>query len=135
MIYETLRSIEKSIEGNEYTAGGVSYYVGVDRLDNDLPLDLAVKKILLRIEALASSEADIVITSIKHPVNEMRKLCDKWHLDEHICNELLNLVDDDTKMYRCCEDYEYISRGVVGELFRVIEKGKERVLMDFYVVD
>ena len=30
---------------------------------------------------------------------------------------------------------EYISKGVIGEIFRIIEKGQERILVDFYVVD
>ena len=44
MLYETLKNIEKLIEGNEYSAGGVSYYVGIDKLEDGLPLELAVKK-------------------------------------------------------------------------------------------
>ncbi len=135
MLYETLKNIEKLIEGNEYSAGGVSYYVGIDKLEDGLPLELAVKKILLQMEAIALSEIDIVIIPIKQPGNDMRKLCVEWHLDEKICNEILGLLDDDTKMYRCCDDYEYISKGVVGESFRIIEKGNERILVDFYVVD
>ena len=135
MLYETLKNIEKLVEGNEYSAGGVSYYIGIDKLEDGLPLELAVKKILLQTEAIASSEIDIVIIPIKQPGNDIRKLCIEWHLEEQICNEIAGLLDDDSKMYRCCDDYEYISGGAVGEIFRIIEKGKERVLIDFYIAD
>lgn len=43
MLYDELIRIENMIEGNEYFAGGVSYFVGIDKLDSSLSLDLAVK--------------------------------------------------------------------------------------------
>ncbi len=135
MLYEDLKSIGDLLEGNEYSNGGVSYYIGIDKIDNNVSIDFAIKKILLKMEAIASEEKNIVITPIKYPQNEIRNLCAEWHLNEQICNKMLSLVDDDTKMYRCCDDYEYISKGAVGELFRIIEKGRERVLIDFYIVD
>lgn len=109
--------------------------MGVDKIDDELSLDYAIKKFLLEMEAIASSEENIVITPINYPRNEIRNLCAEWHLNEKICNEILSLIDDDTKLYRCCDDYEYISKGNVGEIFRVIEKGQERVVVDFYIID
>lgn len=135
MLYEDLKNIENLLEGNEYCEGGVTYYVGFDKIDSNLSVDIAIKNFFLKMEATASSEKNIVITPIKCPKNEIRNLCAKWHLNEQICNKILSLIDDSTKMYRCCDDYEYISRGVVGEIFRIVEKGQERVLIDFYLVD
>lgn len=36
MIYESLKQIENRIEGEEYTAGGVTFYMTVDKLDFDI---------------------------------------------------------------------------------------------------
>lgn len=135
MIYEKLKSIENLLEGDEYSEGGVSYYISVDKIDDAISLDFALKNILLGIEAIKSFEENIVITPIKCPENEIRKLCKEWHLREQICNKIFSLIDDDTKMYRCCDDYEYISKGCLDEIFRIIEKCEERVLVDFYVAD
>ena len=119
----------------EYFDGGVSYCVGIDKIDGAVSLDFAIKKCLLEMEAIVSSEMKIVITPIKYPRDEIKNLCTEWHLNEQICNKMLSLIDEDTKLYRCCDDYEYISKGVIGEIFRIIEKGQERILVDFYVVD
>lgn len=135
VLYEELKSIENLIEGNEYFDGGVSYCVGIDKIDGAVSLDFAIKKCLLEMEAIVSSEMKIVITPIKYPRDEIKNLCTEWHLNEQICNKMLSLIDEDTKLYRCCDDYEYISKGVIGEIFRIIEKGQERILVDFYVVD
>lgn len=135
MLYDELIRIEKMIEGNEYFSGGVSYFVGIDKLDSSLSLDLAVKNRLLELDAIRSSEKNMVMTQIMHPENELKRLCEEWHLDEKICKIILGAINADTKLYRCCDDFEYISRGAVGEIFRIIEKGKERVLIDFYIAD
>ena len=36
MIYESLKQIENRIEGEEYIAGGVTFYMTVDKLDFDI---------------------------------------------------------------------------------------------------
>ncbi len=52
MLYDELIRIEKMIEGNEYFVGGVSYFVGIDRIDSSISLDLAVKNRLLELDAI-----------------------------------------------------------------------------------
>ena len=135
MLYENLKNIENLLEGNEYSDGGVSYYIGVDKIDKNVSVEVSIKKILLDMGVIFSLEEDIVVTPIICPKNEMRSLCEKWHLDEQIYNQMLDTVDDFTKMYKFCDDFEYISKGNVGEIFRIIENGQERVLIDFYMVD
>lgn len=57
------------------------------------------------------------------------------HVGEEMCNEILRMIGENVKIYRCCNDSEYIFRGNVEAVFRVIENEEERVLIDFYVVD
>lgn len=135
MLYEKLKSIENLFEGDEYSEGGVSYYITFYKIDDTISLDFALKNILLDMEAIQSFEENIVITPIKCPQNEIRKLCEEWHLREQISNKIISLIDNDKKMYRCCDDYEYISKGCVCEIFRIVENGSERILVDFYLVD
>ena len=85
-----LKSIENLIEGNEYFDGGVSYCVGIDKIDGAVSLDFAIKKCLLEMEAIVSSEMKIVITPIKYPRDEIKNLCTEWHLNEQICNKMLS---------------------------------------------
>ena len=35
MLYEDLLSIEKQLEGNEYSDGGISYYVTICKIDSE----------------------------------------------------------------------------------------------------
>lgn len=109
--------------------------MSIEKIDDTIPLDVALKNILLRVEAINSFEENIMMTPIQCPQKEIRKLCKEWHLKEQIYIQIVEIVDNDTKMYRFCDDYEYISKGCISEILRMIEKGKERVFVDFYVVD
>lgn len=135
MFYQKLKKIEQSIQGCEYSDGGVAYCLGIDILDSSITLDRAVKKRLLELNAIISTEIDIVITQIQHPEEELLQICTAWHFDEKICNEILSLVDENVKLYRCCEESEYVAKGNIVDVFRIIEKGPERVLLDYYIVD
>jgi hypothetical protein len=98
-------------------------------------LDLAVKNRLLELEAISSSEESINITQIQQSKEDLLRLCNDWHMDESMCNKILSLVNEDTMLYRCCNESEYVSKGNVGEVFRIIENGNERILMDYYFLD
>lgn len=45
MLYEELKSIENSLEGDKCSEGGVTYYISVDKIDNKGSLDIALKNI------------------------------------------------------------------------------------------
>ena len=132
MLFEELKCIENQIEGNEYFDGGVAYCIAIDKIDHALPLDCAVHQFLS--EVTEEPEINVEITAIKEPKSELRNLCIQWHLDDEITNKILELVDDDTRVYKGCEDYVYVSLGV-SEIYRIIEKENERVVIDFYVTD
>lgn len=104
MLYEDLKIIENLLEGNEYSAHGVTYFVAFDKIDSSLPLDLAVKMRLIELQAIPSSETNIVMTSIEDLKNELKQLYAYWQVDEKICGKFLSMLDEGVKIYRCCDD-------------------------------
>lgn len=135
MLYEELLQIQKMLEGNEYTDGGVSYYIEIDRLDSSVPMSVALKWKLAALRVAPSSEIELNIEKIEAPTEEMKRLSEEWHFDEEISGRMLGLLANNEEMYRFCNDYKYISRGNVGEIFRVIKRGGEMVLIGFYIAD
>lgn len=81
------------------------------------------------------SEIELNIEKIETPREEMKRLSEEWHFDEEISGRMLGLLANNEEMYRFCNDYKYISRGNVGEIFRVIKRGEEMVLIGFYIAD
>lgn len=54
------------------------------KMDNSLPLAEAIKKRLVEMGVIASSEVSIVVTAITNPEAELNNLCAQWHFDEKI---------------------------------------------------
>lgn len=135
MLYEELLQIQKMLEGNEYTDGGVSYYIELDRLDSSVPMSVALKWKLIQLNVASTSEIELNIEKIEAPREEMKRLSEEWYFDEEISGRMLDLLANNEEMYRFCNDYKYISRGNVGEIFRVIKRGEEMVLIGFYIAD
>lgn len=135
MLYEELLQLQKMLEGNEYTDGGVSYYIEFDKLDSSVPMSIALKWKLVALKAVSTAEIKLNIEKIEAPAEEMKRLSEEWHFDEQISSRMLALLANNEEMYRFCNDYEYISRGNVGEIFRVIKRGEEMVMIGFYIAD
>lgn len=92
MLYEELLQIQKMLEGNEYTDGGVSYYIEIDRLDRSVPMSVALKWKLAALRVAPSSEIELNIEKIEAPTEEMKRLSEEWHFDEEISGRMLGLL-------------------------------------------
>lgn len=133
MIFEQLKKLEKSVEGNEYFRGGVGYYFSVDKLDESISLKLALKQRLLEIKAIELTE-NITLTIVDNPQDDINTICENWNFDKTITNEIQNLIDDTTNVYRCCADYQYISKGCVCDIFRIIVKNGKLFCWNFILL-
>lgn len=92
MLYEELSQIQKMLEGNEYTDGGVSYYIEIDRLDSSVPMSVALKWKLAALRVAPSSEIELNIEKIEAPTEEMKRLSGEWYFDEEISGRMLGLL-------------------------------------------
>ena len=135
MLYEDLKLIEKSLEGDEYFNGGVSYCIGIEKYDENVPISISVKRMLMSMNVTSSVKNEIKVVRINDIENELQRLCAEWHFNNNICSSLFNILDEKVEMYSFCEDYEYIAMGNVGEIFRILKKDEEIVCIDFYIVD
>ena len=135
MLYEDLKLIEKSLEGDEYFNGGVSYCIGIEKYDENVPISISVKRMLMSMNVNSSIKNEINVVRINDIENDLQRLCSEWNFNDKICSSLFNILDEKVEMYSFCEDYEYIAMGNVGELFRILKRDEEIVCIDFYIVD
>lgn len=62
-IYESLKEIEDRLEGEEYSGGGVSFYLEVSKLDFDISDNEALKKLFINYGVIDESY-DVSLTSV-----------------------------------------------------------------------
>lgn len=134
MMYDTFKTIEKYIEENEYFAGGVGYYFTVDMLDDTISLSDAIRKLLIEYRAMGEKDKT-ELSELGDAAIEVRKLCEEWHFEKEVTDKAVGCIEQNAKIYKCCEDYEFISYGNICSKFRIIETEKEKVLLEFYIVD
>lgn len=137
MLYEKLGKIEKLLEGEEYFEGGVTYCLSFHKLNSRLSLNDSLKEQLIELEVidLINTNRELNVIFVQQPKLELKKLCDEWHIYKEISDKILELINDEIKMYKFCDDYVYVSSGVVSEIYRIIENEEERILIDFYITD
>ena len=133
-IYNEFKNIENQLSGKEPTIHGGTYYLAVDRLDKIDDILLSLKKYLLKLEAV-NEEDDISLSIINNPEEDIKKICNDWHIEQVLGERLSELISASQRYYKVCEDYCYMSRGNCGEIFRIIETDNELIILDFYITD
>ncbi len=133
-IYNEFKNIENRLSGKEPTIHGGTYYFAVDRLDKSDDIILSLKDYFLKLEAV-NEEDEIILSVINNPDEDIKKICNDWHIEEVLTDRLSELISTSQGYYRVCEDYRYLSRGNCGEIFRIIETDNELIILDFYITD
>lgn len=91
--------------------GGVSYCIGIEKYDENIPISVSAKRMLMSMNVTSPVKNEINVVRINDIENELQRLCDEWHFNNKICSSLFNILDDKVEMYSFCDDYEYIAMG------------------------
>lgn len=134
MIYESLKQIENRIEGEEYTAGGVTFYMTVDKLDFDISDNTALKNYFVS-RYVISYDDEISFIPVESKFDDMAKLCKEWHFSQSITDEIIDLISHCDGYYQMFKDYYYVAKGNISDIFRVIRYGNELILLELYICD
>ena len=74
MLYEDLKLVEKLLEGDEYFIGGVSYCIGIEKYDENVPISISVKRMLMSMNVNSSIKNEINVVRINDIENELQRL-------------------------------------------------------------
>lgn len=135
MLYEELKSLENHINKNAYFEISVGYYFYVNRLDNTIPADVAIKNFLIKSanDCFDISKEPIIVTPVETPMDDLKALCTEWHFNDETFNKIYSLIDGGAKLYKFCEDYACFPLGTLSEVLRILETENEQVIIDFYI--
>ena len=134
MIFELLKEIEKEANRDEYISYGASYFLSVD------DLKFKITDITSLIQLFEKLEADIEGTSV-NPTEitdrsaDFKTINDLWHFKDDIASRLMSIIIDADAYYRPFDKDVVISRGNVNDIFRIVKKGNELVMIEFYACD
>ena len=134
MIFELLKEIEKEVNRDEYIAYGASYFLDVDNLKFQITDITSLRQLFVKMEA-DIEEYPVIPTEIIDRPGDFKMINDLWHFKDYLANKLMKIITDADAYYRLFEKDEVISRGNVNDIFRIVKKGNEIVLIEFYACD
>ena len=134
MIFELLKEIEKEVNQDEYISYGASYFLAVERLDFPITDRTSLQLFFVKLEA-EIEEASLQPTEITDRSADFKRINEVWHLKEDIADRYMNIIKDADAYYRPFDKDDVLSKGNVNDVFRIVKKGNELVLIEFYACD
>ena len=134
MIFELLKEIVKEVNREEYIAYGASYFLDVDDLKFEITDITSLRQLFVKLEAYIE-EYPVIPTEIIDRSGDFKMINDLWHFKDYLADKFMKIITDADAYYRLFEKDEVISRGNVNDIFRIVKKGNEVVLIEFYACD
>ncbi len=133
-VFDELKKIENKIDETSYTVDQISYYFGCDLVPMTLSDLNPLKDALLR-NKIIGSEDNVSLTRIDDTVTDIKAICQEWHFDDDTASRLTNVVQQSDGYYKMWADGSFASYGNLTSVCRVLQKGEEFVLLEFYICD
>ena len=133
-MYDGLKRIENELEGEEYINGGIGYYFLCELIPTTVENVETIKEMLLRNKVIGKDD-NVELVKIKDPVTDFETISDEWHFSEQIKKSFLDIFNEADEYYSLTADGSYASYGDLWSICRVLKKGDELVLLEFYITD
>ena len=133
-ICESLKKIEYILEGEEYSAGGVSFYLDVTKLDFDISDNESFNRLFVNLGVI-DENYDVGLTSIIDKEGDIKRICSEWHFNQAVSIELIDIVTQSDGYYQAFEGYGWVAKGNVSDLFRILQYKDELILLEFFICD
>ena len=134
MLLELLKEIENTVEGDEYISYGASYFIKVDRLDCQITHRDSLRKLFLDLE-VDIEDTSVEPIDIKDRLTDFNMINDLWHFHDDIADRFRKIITDADAYYSPLDKDDYYSSGNVNDIFRILKKGDELVIIEFYACD
>lgn len=133
-LFAELKNIQKEIDSTCFADDQVSFCFCCDMVSMDLSDLNPLKEILVKDKVIALDDV-VTLTKVDDPIEDMESICAEWHFKEKITSELSHIVENADGYYRIWADGTYASYGYLWSACRLLQKGNEFYLLEFYICD
>jgi hypothetical protein len=134
VIFDLLKEIEKEVNRDEYISYGASYFLAVEELKFQITDMISLRRLFVKLETDMKEET-LNPAEITDRSADFKMINDLWHFKDDITRKLMNVIGDADAYYRLFDKDDVISRGNVNDIFRIVKKDNELVLLEFYACD
>jgi hypothetical protein len=133
MLFEKLKKIEHIVEGDEYISYGASYFISIVKMLKSMDVK-ELREVFLDLEVDIKSDS-VNPSEIEDRSSDFKLINDIWHFKGEIADNLMNIIKEADVYYRPLDKDDYYARGNVNDIFRIVKKDGEIILIEFYACD
>ena len=133
MLFEKLKKIEHIVEGDEYISYGASYFISIVKMLKSMDVK-ELREVFLDLEVDIKSDS-VIPSEIEDRSSDFKLINDIWHFKDEIADNLMNIIKEADVYYRPLDKDDYYARGNVNDIFRIVKKDGEIILIEFYACD
>ncbi len=133
-IFTELKELEKEIEKTDYEDGQITFNIWCELVPMDMSDLNSLKDILVKNKVIAA-EDNVTLTKIDEPAADMEPICQEWHFGAEITSRLVNIAENSDGYYSVWADGSYAEYGYLWSTCRILQKGNESVVIEFYICD
>ena len=133
MLFEKLKEIEHIVEGDEYISYGASYFISIVKMLKSMDVK-ELREVFLDLEVDIKNDS-VNPSEIEDRSSDFKLINDIWHFKGEIADNLMNIIKEADVYYRPLDKDDYYARGNVNDIFRIVKKGDEIILIEFYACD
>ena len=133
-MYDQLKKIENEHEGVEYFNGALGFYFGCDLVPTIGEKLETIKELLIRNKVIGA-EDNVELVNVEDIASDFEPISEEWHFSDEIKNRFLEIFKEADGYYCIEADGSYASYGYLWSTCRLLQKGDELVLLEFYITD
>ena len=133
MLFEKLKKIEHIVEGDEYISYGASYFISIVKMLKSMDVK-ELREVFLDLEVDIKNDS-VNPSEIEDRSSDFKLINDIWHFKGEIADNLMNIIKEADVYYRPLDKDDYYARGNVNDIFRIVKKDGEIILIEFYACD
>lgn len=126
-MYDEFKKIEAELEGEEYFCDGIGFYFFCDSVATIGDNYETLKKILITNKMIGKDD-NIELVKIENPVSDFEPIGNEWHFNEQIKKRFVDILKEADVYYSLTSDDSWST-------CRIIQKGDEYVLLEFFICD
>ena len=133
-IYSEAKKIEESNKGHEHIEGQVGFYFVSSKVEMTLDDTKKLKGVLVDHKVIGR-EDDIFLIKEDDPVSDIKAVCKDYYINAGVTEAFVNLIKESDGYYKVDANGSYARDGYLWSSCRVICKGSEYVLLEFFICD
>ena len=127
-MFTELKAIEEEIKRAGYAESQITFSLWCE--SDQKPL----KEILVKNKVIGA-EDNITLTKVDELAADMEAICREWYFEDEITLKLVNIAQSADGYYNVWADGSYAAYGYLWSTCRLLQKGNEFVILEFYICD